>query len=159
MNVEKLMTRNVALCGPRDTLEYAASLMWENDCGCLPVADANGSVQLRGMITDRDICMSALFQGKSLYDMRVEDAMAKNLQTCRPGDSLTEAEHKMQNARVRRLPVVDDSGGLIGIISMADLAVEAARLSNSQHREVAAGDVAATLARICTPAARRPAAA
>jgi CBS domain-containing protein len=159
MNVEKLMTRKVAICGPRDTLEYAASLMWENDCGCLPVADVNGSVQLRGMITDRDICMSALFQGKSLYDMRVEDAMAKNLQTCLPGDSLTEAEHKMQNARIRRLPVVDDSGALIGIISMADLAVGAARQSNSQNRDIAAGDVAATLARICTPAARRPAAA
>lgn len=152
MKVEKLMTRKVATCSPQDTLEYAASLMWQNDCGCVPVAAPNGTARLCGMITDRDICMSALFKGKALGELRVEDAMAKDLQTCQPGDTLADVERKMQNARIRRLPVVDEDGALVGIVSMADLAVEAARLQFTQRPELPVGEVTTTLAAICKPA-------
>ena len=153
MKVEKLMSRKVSTCSPQDTLEYAASLMWQNDCGCLPVVIINGTARLCGMITDRDICMSALFKGRALSELRVEDAMAKDLHTCQPGDTLAEVERKMQNARIRRLPVVDEAGALVGIVSVADLAIESARLQNSQHHEIPLGEVMSTLAAICKPAA------
>jgi CBS-domain-containing membrane protein len=152
MKVEKLMTRSVATCGPQDTLDYAASLMWQNDCGCLPVIHINGTAQVCGMITDRDICMSALFKGKALGELRVEDAMAKDLQTCQPGDTLAVVERKMQNSRIRRLPVVDEAGALVGIVSMADLASAAARLQYGQRRDIPGSEVTTTLAAICKPA-------
>jgi CBS domain-containing protein len=149
MKVENLMTRHVASCAPGDTLEYAASLMWQHDCGCLPVTSMNGTARPCGMITDRDICMSALFKGNALRELRVEDAMARDLQTCQPTDSLAEVERKMKNARIRRLPVVDEAGSLVGIISMADLAVEAARAQQIQHQGSPGREVASTLAAIC----------
>jgi CBS domain-containing protein len=65
------MTREVATCSPHDTLEYAASLMWQNDCGCLPVTSVNGVAMLCGMITDRDICMATPFKGKAPGELRV----------------------------------------------------------------------------------------
>ena len=159
MKVEKLMTRSVATCSPQDTLDYAASLMWQNDCGCLPVVAINGAVRVCGMITDRDICMSAMFKGKALGALRVEDAMAKDLQTCQPGDTLAVVERKMQNSRIRRLPVLDEAGALVGIVSMADLAGEAARLQFSQHQDIPGSEVTTTLAAICKPDRDRQAAA
>jgi CBS domain-containing protein len=152
MKVEKLMTRKVVTCTSQDTLDYAAAQMWHNDCGCLPVTDSNDTARLCGMITDRDICMSALFKGKPLGELRVEDAMAREPWTCQPGDTLTEVERKMQNARIRRLPVVDGTGALVGIVSLADLAIKAARAQYSQHQELAASEVTSTLAAICKPA-------
>ena len=159
MKIEKLMTRKVAVCNSQDTLEYAASLMWDNDCGCLPVMDSNDAARLCGMITDRDICMSALFNGRALGALRVEDAMARDVQTCQPDDTIVEGERKMQNARIRRMPVVDKAGALVGIVSMADLAIEASRLQYAQHQEVPATQVTTTLAAICKPAGDRMAAA
>ena len=151
MKVEKLMSRTVITCRPQDSLEYAANLLWQNDCGSLPVANINGAARVCGMITDRDICMSALFKGKALSELRVEDAMSKDLQTCQPNDALADVERKMQNARIRRLPVVDEAGALVGIISMADLAVESARLQHTGHQDLPVGGVTTTLAAICKP--------
>jgi CBS-domain-containing membrane protein len=95
--------------------------------------------------------MSALFQGKSLGDLRVSDAMSKQLQICAPGDSLASAEKKLREARIRRLPVVDKDGALVGMISLADLAQEAARERSSGKREITESEVADTLAVICEP--------
>jgi CBS domain-containing protein len=151
MRVEKIMTHQVTTCGPHDTLEHAASLMWDSDCGSLPVTTADGSRQIIGIITDRDICMAALFQGKALRDLRVEDAMAKKVLTCRASDQIEDAQRQMQNEQIRRLPVVDNEGALMGIVSMADLVRESARSQFKEHQEIAASEVMTTLARISTP--------
>ncbi len=151
MRVEQLMTKQVTSCGPTDTLQRAAQLMWDNDCGCLPVCAGNGSTQVTGVITDRDICMSALFQGKPLREMQVCDAMARQLLTCRPGDSLAAAEKIMREAKIRRLPVIDERGRLLGVIALADLAREAARELGSASQEVTETEVGDTLAAICQP--------
>ncbi len=85
--------------------------------------------------------MAALFQGKPLRDMKVADVMARTVLTCRSGDDLEEVERTMQAEQVRRLPVVDESGAVIGMISMADLAREAARSQFGQRHEVPASAV------------------
>jgi CBS domain-containing protein len=158
MRVEQLMTKQVKSCGPDDALDRAAQLMWDTDCGCLPVCCGDGVNRVIGVITDRDICMSALFQGKALRELRVSDAMSKQLQVCRRSDSLASAEKTMCEARIRRLPVVDDQGALIGMLTLADLAREAARESTTPKREITENEVGDTLAAICQPSAQRLAA-
>jgi CBS domain-containing protein len=148
MRVEKIMSHQATACSPEDTLEQAASLMWSSDCGALPVTSGDGLRRVVGIITDRDICMAALFQGKALRELRVGDVMSKNVFTCRPGDDLEKVEQKMQNEQIRRLPVVDDDGAVLGMVSMADLACEAARSQYSQRHEVPASEVMNTLAKI-----------
>lgn len=155
MRIEKIMSRHVTTCRRQDTLAHAASLMWDSDCGCLPVTSGDGARQIEGVITDRDICMAALFQGKALCDMRVEDAMAKKVLTCRASDHVEDAQRQMEAEQIRRLPVVDNEGGLMGIVSMADIARESVRLQYGQHPDISASDVMATLAKISTPAPER----
>jgi CBS domain-containing protein len=154
MRIEQLMTTPPHWCRPEDTLETAAQLLWEHDCGALPVCDgSDGSLQTVGVITDRDICMCALFQGQPLSQMRVADAMAPDVQVCRTGDSINDAEGIMRQARVRRLPVLNETGSLVGMISLADLAREAMRVHSEPKRELTEAEVNDTLAAICTPIA------
>jgi CBS domain-containing protein len=149
MKVEELMTKTVSFCSQTDTLERAARLMWDGDCGCLPVCAANGAQRVVGMITDRDICMAALFQARPLRDLLVSDAMAKQVVTCRADDALAGVEKRMREARVRRLPVVDAQDGLVGIIALADIAREAARERTLGTRDVTDSEVRETLSSIC----------
>lgn len=149
MRVEELMTKEVKACNPGDTLERAAQLMWDGDCGCLPVYAGNGVNRVVGVITDRDICMSALFQGKALRELPVSGAMAHQLLACKAGDALADVEKTMREARIRRLPVVDEQGALIGIIGLADLAREAARERSAARQDITESEVGDTLAAIC----------
>ena len=156
MRVEQIMTRQVSSCSPDTSLAEAAQLMWDHDCGCLPVCTGNGASRVAGVITDRDICMAALFKAQPLYELRVADAMSRQLQACRPADSLIDAENTMRKARVRRLPVIDEQGLLLGMISLADLAREAARENHSPKQEITEMEVGDTLAAICQPSTTRP---
>src|SRR5688572_10536897 len=119
MNIDKLMTKAPVCCAPGDTLNAAAQLMWDHDCGCIPVVEGSEECAA-GVITDRDICMAALHTGKALRDIRVQDVMARDLCACAPSDSVEKAEELMRSAQVRRLPVLDD-GRLVGILSLADI--------------------------------------
>lgn len=151
MQIEQIMSRPVQCCSPQDTLAHAAELMWTHDCGCIPVCSADGDARVVGIVTDRDICMHALFRGKPLHDLMVADVMTGDLQVCRPGDSLADAEQTMRHAKLRRLPVLDESDALVGIVSLADLAQEAARQHGAVFEEVSETEVADTLATICAP--------
>ncbi len=151
MNVEKIMSHQLTTCGPGDTLEQAASLMWDGDYGCLPVT-LEGNRRIEGIITDRDICMAALFKGKALREILVADVMAKTVLTCRTTDDIEHVQRQMQDEQVRRLPVVNADGAVVGIVSMADLVCESARSQYMQRPEVPASDVMVTLAKISTPA-------
>jgi CBS-domain-containing membrane protein len=102
--------------------------------------------------------MCALFQGKSLPELRVSEAMAKQVQVCRQGDSLADAEKTMREARVRRLPVVDEKDALVGMISLADLAQEALRERTATSQAITETEVGDTLAAICEPLHRQLAA-
>ena len=151
MRVSHLMTTHIQTCGSRDSLSQAAHCMWTHDCGSLPVIEADGAQRIVGMITDRDICMSALFKGRPLGELLVSDAMATEVMTCRPMDSLGTAEQIMRDARIRRLPVVDDEGTLLGMLTLADLALASARAGTSARKGLTGGEVGMTLASICAP--------
>ena len=151
MLVENLMTRQVQSCQVGDSLAHAAQLMWQHDCGAIPVCAGDGAQRVVGVITDRDICMSALFEGKPLKDLRVNEAMSKSVTTVRPSDSLAQAERVMRDSHIRRLPVIDHDGALIGMISLADLAREAIRERSHPRKEVTENDIGNTLAAICEP--------
>jgi CBS domain-containing protein len=119
MRVDDRMTRTIVSCDPTDDLATAASRLWENDCGSLPVLDDRGHVV--GMLTDRDICMAAMFSGKPLGELRVAAVMTKDVATVREHDSLRDAEMIMRSRSVHRLPVVDDHQRVVGILACNDL--------------------------------------
>jgi CBS domain-containing protein len=145
MRIEELMSKSPAVCGPDDTLRAAAQKMAASNCGCLPVTALNGFQRLVGIITDRDICMAAQLQTR-MEELRVRDAMTKEVFACNPADNLVEAQAIMQEARVRRLPVVDESERLIGVISLADLACEAER-ERGAISKAEVGKILATLSK------------
>lgn len=147
MKVEQLMQRTVQTCRADDTVNRAAQLMWEHDCGCIPVVDDQNHPI--GMLTDRDICMAAYTQGKPLPAIHVRTAMARQLRTCRSGDTIGEAESIMRSVQVRRLPVVDSDGALIGILSLSDLVQERMREAGVGRAEVGDQEVSTTLGAIC----------
>ncbi len=118
--VHDIMRVRVHTCNVDDTLHRAAQIMWEKDCGCLPVVDS--SRHIHAVITDRDICMAALTQGVPLASTSVASAMSRSLITCSPDDSVGAVEELMQDEQIRRVPVVDANGILIGMISIGDIA-------------------------------------
>jgi CBS domain-containing protein len=94
--------------------------MWESDIGCVVVTDQ--SERPVGMITDRDIAMSAYTRGAPLCNVKVDDAMANEVKTCSADTPLSEVQTLMRSARIRRVPVVDSEGMLVGIVTLGDLA-------------------------------------
>ena len=147
MKVEALMAWDVHTCGAGDSLSRAAQLMWDHDCGVLPVTDAESHVV--GMVTDRDICMAAYTRGAPLEGIAVESAMAKRVFSCRPQDTILEAESIMRAHCVRRLPVVDKDARLVGLVSLNDIAREAKRVGMNGPKDLGLDDVALTLGAIC----------
>jgi len=120
MKIESLMTRDIRTVRPDDSLNEAARRMWEGDCGSLPVVDGEG--HLVGMITDRDICMGAYTRGARLGELSVSGSMASHVVTCQPSSTVTAAVELMTRHKVRRLPVVTDTGELKGVVGLTDLA-------------------------------------
>ena len=144
MHVAELMTTRVVSCTEHDDLSRAAQLLWDHDLGCVPVVDAHGRVV--GVVTDRDICMAGYTQGRPLSDIPVAVAMARDVVCCTEREDVVAVERRMAARQVRRLPVVDDDGDLMGIVSLADLAKASAR-----GAPVPAGAVAAVLAGVGEP--------
>jgi len=151
MKVEQLMTKDVVCCLPEDNLSQAARIMWERDCGFVPVVESTENRQIVGVITDRDICMAAYTRGQLLQQIPVRDVMATQVRACRPADNLDAAEATLRDAQVYRLPVVDTANQLLGVISLADIAREAAVESGSVRRAVTTEEVGTTLAGIRKP--------
>src|SRR5215212_5804155 len=120
MKAADLIQREIVTCSERDSLEHVAGLMWKYDIGGLPVAGGDGRVI--GMITDRDICMAAYLQGAPLRSITVSSVMSKEVVTCSERDAVRDVEHAMRSRQVRRVPVVDDQGKLVGMISLNDIA-------------------------------------
>lgn len=148
--VQQVMTLPVFVCHVTDNLGTAAKLMWDHDCGIVPVIDDAG--QVIAVITDRDICMAAYTQGKHLSELGVRLAMSRLLVSCHPQDSIDYAEELMRTHQVRRLPVVSDAGQPIGMLSITDL-VRAAEHANSKGHTGPNGvrlqSTARTMAAVC----------
>jgi len=149
VKVEELMCRGVRCCLRDEDMNRAAQIMWETDCGIVPVVD--GERRPVGTITDRDVCMAAYTMGGSLVSLRVGDAMAKQVFACAADATLEAAMSTMRQARVRRLPVLDESGRLAGILSLNDIAREALRQQKIARRAQLSLEVAETLAVVSEP--------
>jgi CBS domain-containing protein len=124
LSVADVMTTRVHTCRMDETLECAARIMAEHGCGAVPVLDRQGHVI--AMVTDRDVCLTALACKKLLGDISVMTAASRRMHAVRTFDTLDVAHELMCKHHVRRLPVVDGEGNLIGIVSVIDL-VRAAR--------------------------------
>ncbi len=122
MKVKDIMTQGVLTCHLDDDLAVAAKLMWDGDCGVVPVME-NG--RLRGLLTDRDICMGVTTQGRAPNEISVRQVMTLDPLSCLPDSDLTSALDLMRTHRVRRLPVIGRDGELEGILSINDIILEA----------------------------------
>jgi CBS domain-containing protein len=149
MKVKELMTREVASCRPEASLAEAARLFWERDCGLVPVVDGEGL--LLGVLTDRDACLAALFQGGTLASLPVARTMSREIVACQASDSLESALSVMADRQVRRLPVVDAGGRLEGLISLCDLLRSAVQAKDAKHGHQLLVQTAEALAAIVDP--------
>jgi CBS domain-containing protein len=149
MRIDRIMSRNVYACTPKQTLADAARSMWDGDVGAVPIVDEHN--RLIGMLTDRDACMAAYLRGGTLAEIRIGDVMSRDVVTCHAADAATEVARLMINAQVRRIPVVDASRYLVGIVTLNDLARAMRRSA-----DVTPLAVAETLAGVCEPRRAAP---
>jgi len=145
MHIKDIMSHPVVTCPVDSTADVPARLMWEFDCGVIPMTDQEG--RLAGIITDRDVCMAALTQNKPLGDIQAASAMAKNVAACRPDDSVEAVETAMRANQIRRIPIIDADGRPVGLVAMNDLARLAARARKSGVDR----ELVETLATVCQP--------
>ena len=141
MKVKDLMTREPRTCSPDTTLAAAAQLMWEGDCGILPVVDDG---ELVGVVTDRDMYIALATQNARASHLRVGGVATKTVATCDPEDDVHAALATMKQARVRRLPVLGFGRTVMGILSINDIL----RVAGAD-RGVSDEDVVSTLQAIC----------
>jgi CBS domain-containing protein len=125
--------------------------MWDEDCGAIPVTGPDGVV--KGMITDRHVCMACFTRDQSPSKIVVQDAMSRRLYSCGPGSSVADAEVVIRTNKVRRVPVVDGGGKFVGVVSLADIAREASRPRNRGSKEIDSEEVLQVLGSISQPQA------
>ncbi len=124
MNVKEIMTENPACCTTENTLQEAAKMMKDNDCGCIPVVENTDSKKPVGVITDRDICCRTVAEGKNPLDLTVKDAMTSNVETVTADSSIDDCCNLMEEKQIRRVVVVNNDGGCCGIVAQADIAIK-----------------------------------
>ena len=143
MQVQQIMTTTAASCRPDTNLAAVAKLMWDHDCGFVPVVDASGKVA--GVITDRDICIAAAT--RRLPPERISTAQAMKrapVHTALPEDTIDTALATMQQFKIHRLPVIGADGTLKGVLSMNDVILAAQETGGP-----GAAAVVSTLSSIC----------
>jgi CBS domain-containing protein len=117
-----VMTREPACCEPGESITRVAALMKRENVGSVPVVDGHETRQLVGIVTDRDIVVNVLADSRDIQRATVRDAMTSNPASVRENDDIEKAVKLMADRQVRRMPVVDGSGKLVGIIAQADVA-------------------------------------
>ena len=121
-SVKEVMTKNPECVTETETLRTAARMMADNDCGAIPVIDSQSTRKPVGIITDRDIVIRAVAKGKDPETVTVGDVMSRSVKTVSDDDPLDKVFKVMSDAKVRRVPVVDGKGGVVGIVAVADVA-------------------------------------
>ena len=117
-----VMTEDLVYCMPGDTVSEVAQLMKKEDIGPVLIVDNDRSKTLVGIVTDRDLALKVVAEGRDPKTTRVQDVMSKKLVTCRADDDVEQAMDAMAQYQLRRIPVVADGMKLVGIISQADVA-------------------------------------
>lgn len=122
MQIRELMTSNPACCTPDTPLQDVARMMMECDCGEIPVVDSRESMRPVGVITDRDITIRAVAQGRNPLEMNASECMTRPCITASADASIIDCIHLLEQHQIRRIPVVDQRGSCCGIVSQADVA-------------------------------------
>ncbi len=147
MKVQNLMKDKVKVCGFNTNLAEAVALMWEGDCGLLPVITESGDVE--AVITDRDIAIALGTRNQCAYEIPVGEVITGKVYACAPEDDIHTALKTMRKEKVRRLPVVNPEGKLQGILSLNDIAIHAQPFDGHQIVAISYDDVVNTFKAIC----------
>lgn len=131
MRVRDIMTPDPVFCTPDASAKEAAALMRDHDCGSIPVVDSGEKKRLVGTVTDRDLSVRGLAAGKG-PETPVRELMTPNPVSCGPDDEVEVVREVMVAQLVRRVPVVDDQGRLVGIVAQADIAREEGAASDQE---------------------------
>lgn len=144
MRAADLMTRSVRSCRSDESCAVAARHMWEGDCGCVVVTHEDATVA--GIVTDRDLAMAAWTKGRPLAEIPVRTAMTSPARAVLASDSLSTVLEALTEEQVHRVPVIDEAGVLVGVVSLADVVRVQAK-----NRVLDAASLVDTMAAICRP--------
>lgn len=122
MKCKDIMTPNPSYCSPEEISVKAARIMRDEDVGIVPVCEEGK--KLVGVVTDRDICLTVVAEERHPREVKVLECMSEDLVTCKPEDNVQKAADLMKEYQVRRIPVVDDQGRILGMIAQADIALK-----------------------------------
>ena len=139
MRVRDVMSKDVEHCLPSANLSEAAMVMWRHDCGIVPIVD--GERRVKGVITDRDICMAVATRHQRPEEVPVAHVISGQAHTVREDADLRAALDLMKRQQIRRLPVTDERGVLIGMLSLSDLIRHAGTTRRAVNGDLAAHEV------------------
>lgn len=153
MKVREVCSLDVRSCRPESNLATAASIMWEQDCGVVPVV--NEKNRILGVVTDRDICMAVATRPLLASQITVGQLMTGKPLFCRLDDDIKAAVRTMTTSAVRRLPVLNESGELAGVLSVTDLVLAAKDSKIARHGDLTWTDTIPMIEAICRPRAAK----
>ena len=146
MKVKEIMTQSAVCCGSETNVGRAVELMWNRNVGTLPVVNNDG--KLIGVVTDRDICIALGTRNRLPGDLTVGEIAIREVFTCKPNEDIHEALLEMAEHQVRRLPVVNDQGVPLGLLSMDDLIVHSELGKLRGACDLSSEEVAATMKKV-----------
>lgn len=149
MKVQDVMMRTPATCSGETNLGAAVEILWNRNCGMLPIVDSQQKVV--GVVTDRDLCVALGTRNRLPGDIRVSEVASGNIYSCRPEDDIHAALETMAKQKVRRLAVVNKTGALEGILSMDDVVLHAEAGGASRTTELSHAEVVDTLRQVYGP--------
>lgn len=144
MKVEEIMTKDPACCTSDSKLQEVAQMMVKNDCGCIPVVENQENKKPVGMITDRDITIRTVAEGKNPLDLTAGDVMTDSVITVTPDTSVEDCCNKMESNQIRRVAVVDENGSCCGIVAQADVAIKSTDRKTAEVVEEISKEASAT---------------
>lgn len=150
MRVQDVMVGTPAYCDASTNLGAAIEMLWNRNCGFLPVVDENEKVI--GVVTDRDLCIAMGTRNRVAGEITVGEALSPQLFYCKPEDDIHAALKIMGDKKVRRLPVVDSNRKLKGILAMDDIVMHAQTARAGKFPELSADDILGTLKNLYWPA-------
>jgi len=146
MKVADAMMRTPASCTAETNLAAAVEILWNRNCGMLPIVNGEGKVT--GVITDRDICIALGTRNRRASEITVREVQPEKLFACKPDDDIRTALAIISDAKVRRLPVPDEAGKLQGILSLDDVVLHAASGIGGRAPELSSSDVIEYMKRV-----------
>lgn len=149
MKVQDVMMGTPVFCAPDTNLGAAVELLWNRNCGILPIVDAQQKVT--GVVTDRDLCVALGTRNRLPGDIKVGEVASGNIYSCKPEDDIHAALDTMAKQKVRRLVVVNKQGTLQGILSIDDVVRHAEAGGLGRPTELSHGQIVETLQKVCSP--------